>query len=70
MFFIGVVRDICTIVHVDDMLAVGPKDATEQLLQDLARDMEMRWSMVIETTRIIGHIFEKDDERLLVRRCG
>ena len=31
-------RDICIRVHVDDMLAVGSKDATRQ---ELARDMEM-----------------------------
>ena len=46
--FIDVVRDICTRVHVDDMLAVAPKDATRQLLQELAKDMEMRWDMVAE----------------------
>ena len=42
-------RDICISVHVGDMLAAGPKDATRQLLQELAKDMEMRWGMVTET---------------------
>ena len=31
------------------MLAVGPKDATRQLPQELAKVIEMRWSMVTET---------------------
>ena len=30
------------------MLAVSPKDATRQLLQKLAKDMDMRWRMVTE----------------------
>ena len=46
--FIDVVRDTCISVHVEDMLAVGPRDATGQLLQELAKDMDMRWGMVTE----------------------
>ena len=38
--------DICLGVHVDDMLAVGPSELTKNLLQELAKDMTMRWSMV------------------------
>ena len=35
--------DICIGVHVEDMLAVGPSE-----LQELAKDMTMRWSMVTD----------------------
>ena len=38
--------DICIGVHVDDMLAVGPSELTKNLLQELAKDMTMRWGMV------------------------
>ena len=37
--------DICIGVHVDDMLAVGPGELTKNLLQKLAKDMEIRWGM-------------------------
>ena len=40
--------DICTGVHVDDMLAVGPSELTKNLLQELSKDMTMRWSMVTD----------------------
>ena len=40
--------DICIGVHVDDMLAVGPSEVTENLLQELAKDVVMCWSMVID----------------------
>ena len=40
--------DICIGVHVDDMLAVGPSELTQNLLQELAKDMAMRWSMVTD----------------------
>ena len=40
--------DICIGVHVDDMLAVGPSELTKNLLQELANDMAMRWSMVTD----------------------
>ena len=35
-------------VHVDDMLAVGPSELTKNLLQELAKNIAMRWSMVTD----------------------
>ena len=35
--------DICVGVHVGDMLAVGPSELTKNLLQELSKDMRMRW---------------------------
>ena len=40
--------DICIGVHVDDMLAVGPSEMAKNLLQELATDMAMRWSMATD----------------------
>ena len=40
--------DTCIAVHVDDMLAVGPNELTKSLLQELSKDMTMRWGMVID----------------------
>ena len=40
--------DICIGVHVDDMLAVGPSELTKTLLQELAKDMPMRWRMMTD----------------------
>ena len=40
--------DICIGVHVQDMLAVGPSELTKNLLQELSRDMTMRWGMVTD----------------------
>ena len=40
--------DICFGVHLGDMLAVGPSEPTKQLLQELAKDTAMRWSMVTD----------------------
>ena len=40
--------DICIGVHVDDMLAVGPNEMTKNLLQELAKDMAMRWGLVTD----------------------
>ena len=40
--------DICIGVHVDDMLAVGPSELTKKLLQELAKDMAMRWGTVTD----------------------
>ena len=40
--------DICIGVHVDDMLAVGPSELTEDLLQELSNDVAMRWSTVTD----------------------
>ena len=46
--FVNTELDICNGVHVDDMLAVGPSELTKNLLQELSKDLTMRWSMVIE----------------------
>ena len=40
--------DICIGVHVDDMLAVGPSELAKNLLQELSKDMTMRWGMVTD----------------------
>ena len=40
--------DICIGVHVDDMLAVGPGDLTKNVLQELSKNMTMRWGMVTD----------------------
>ena len=40
--------DICIGVHVDDMLAVGPSESTNNMLRELATDMAMRWSTVTD----------------------
>ena len=40
--------DIRIGVHVDDMLAVGPSELTKNLLQELSKDMTMRWDMVTD----------------------
>ena len=46
--FVNLELDICIGVHVDDMLAVGPSELTKNLLQELAKDMAMRWNMVTD----------------------
>ena len=46
--FVNTELDICIGVHVDDMLAVGPSELTKNLLQELAKDMAMRWGMVTD----------------------
>ena len=48
VFFAKTELDICIGVHVDDMLAVGPSEVTKNLLQELAKDRAMRWSMVTD----------------------
>ena len=40
--------DICIGAHVDDMLAVEPNELAKNLLQELAKHMAMRWSMVTD----------------------
>ena len=40
--------DICIGVHLDDMLAVGLCELTKNLLQELAKDMALRWGMVTD----------------------
>ena len=44
--FVNTELDICIGGHVEDMLAVGPSELTKNLLQELAKDMTMRWCMV------------------------
>ena len=46
--FVNAEVDICIGVRVDDMLAVGPSELTKNLLQELSKDMTMRWGMVID----------------------
>ena len=46
--FVNADLDICIGVHVDDMLAVGPSEATKKVLEKLAKDMAMRWCMVTD----------------------
>ena len=45
--FVNTVLDICIGVHVD-MLAVGPSELTKKMLQELSKDMTMRWGMVTD----------------------
>ena len=51
MFFVNTELDICIGVHVDDMLAVGPSELTKNLLQELSKDMTMRWGMVTDKSQ-------------------
>ena len=46
--FVNAELDICIGVHVDDMLAVGPNELTKSLLQELSKDVTMRWGMVTD----------------------
>ena len=46
--FVNAELDICIGVHVDDMLAVGPSELTKNLLQELSKDMTIRWGMVTD----------------------
>ena len=46
--FLNAELDNCIGVHVDDMLAVGPSELTNNLLQELSKDMTRRWSMVTD----------------------
>ena len=55
--------DICTGVHVDDMLAVGSSELTKNLLQELSKDMTMRWRMVTRKSNTLN--FERLLGRLL-----
>ena len=41
--FVNNELDICIGVHVDDMLAVGPSKLTKNMLQELSKDVTMRW---------------------------
>ena len=59
--------DICIGVHVDDMLAVGPSELTKNLLQELSKDMTIRWSMVTDKPqRVPWSFFVPDTARLHV----
>ena len=59
--------DICIGVHVDDMLAVGPCDLTKNLLQELSKDMTMRWCMVTDKPqRVPWSFFVPDTGKLHV----
>ena len=46
--FVKAELDIRIGVYVDDMLAVGPSELTKNLLQELSKDMTMRWGMVTD----------------------
>ena len=46
--FVDTELDICIGVHVDDVLAVGPSELTMNLLQELSKEMTMRWGMVTD----------------------
>ena len=48
VYVVNVELDICIGVHVDDMLAVGPCESPKTLLQELGKDMAMRWGMVTD----------------------
>ena len=45
-FFANTELDICIGVHVYVMLAVGPSELTKNLLQELSKDMTMRWDLL------------------------
>ena len=46
--FVNAELDICMRAHVDDMLALGPGELTTNLLQELSKDMTMRWGVVTD----------------------
>ena len=46
--FVSTELDNCIGVHVDDMLAVVPGQLTKNLLQELSKDMTMRWCTVTD----------------------
>ena len=46
--FVNTDLDICIGVHVHDMLAVGPSELAKNLLQELAKDMAMRFGTVTD----------------------
>ena len=63
------VRVICE--RVDDTLAVGPKYASRQLLQDLAKDMEIRRSLVTERPQeFLGRFLSKTTKGYLFCVAG
>ena len=65
--FVNTELDICIGVHVDDMLAVGPGELTKNLLQELSKDMTMRWGMVTDKPQeFLGRSFVPHTARLHV----
>ena len=57
--------DTCIGVHLDDMLAAGPSEMTKNLLQELSKDMTMRWGMVTDKPQeFLGRSFVTDTARL------
>ena len=56
---------MCIGVHVDGMLAVGRSELTKNLLQELAKDMAMRWSMASDKPQeFLGRFFVPDTARI------
>ena len=52
-------------VHVDDMLAVDPGESKKHLLQELAKDMAMRWGMGTDKPQeFLGSFFVPNTARL------
>ena len=49
--FVNTELDICIGVHVDDMLAFDLSELTKNLLQELSKDMTMRWCMVTDKSQ-------------------
>ena len=47
-FFVNTELDTCIGVHLDDLLAARPSELTKNLLQELSKDMTMRWCMVTD----------------------
>ena len=65
--FVNTELNICIGVHVDDMLAVGPSELRKNLLQELAKDMTMRWGMVTDKPQEFSwSFFVPDTARLHV----
>ena len=63
--FVNTELDICIGVHVDDMLAVGPSELTKNLLQELSKDMTMRWGMVTDKPQeFLGPFFVPDTRKV------
>ena len=64
--FVNTELDICIGVHVDDMLAVSPCELTKNLLQELSKDMTMRWGTVTDKPQEPWSFFMPDTARLYV----
>ena len=58
--FVNTELDSCIGVHVNDMLAAGPNELTKNLLQELSKDMTMRWCMVTDKPQeFLGRSYRK-----------